>query len=122
MLETLREFGCHQSAHDDDVRRRHAAHWLAFAHTAEAELAGEQQAAWLDRMEVEHDNIRSALRWALLAAPDIALDLAGTMWRFWLFSGFATEGLEWIERSIGATAASPSAVRAPRADGCRLDV
>ena len=57
------------------------------------------QAAWLDRMEIEHDNIRSALRWALIAAPEIALDLAGTMWRFWLLRGYATEGLDWIERA-----------------------
>ena len=70
------------------------------------------QAAWLDRIDIEHDNIRSALRWALVTEPGTALDLAGTMWRFWLLRGYAAEGLDWIERSIGAAGTSPSAARA----------
>ena len=85
---------------------------MAFARTAECELSGAGQAAWLDRVETEHDNIRSALRWALVAEPEIALDLAGTMWRFWLLRGYAGEGLDWIERSIGAADDAPSSARA----------
>ncbi len=112
MFETIREFGRSQRTDDDEVCRRHAAYCVAFARSAELELAGPHQAAWLDRIETEHDNIRSALRWALVAEADIALDLAGTMWRFWLLRGYAGEGLDWIERSIGAAGDVPSTVRA----------
>ena len=113
MFETVREFGRHQSAHDDDVRRRHAAHWLAFARTAEAELAGVAPGgvARPDRDRARQHPCGDSVG-AASPTPETALDLAGTMWRFWLLRGYATEGLDWIERSIGAAAASPSAVRA----------
>ena len=42
----------------------------------------------------------------------MALDLAGTMWRFWVLRGYVKEGLGWLERSITAADDSPSTVRA----------
>ena len=44
--------------------------------------------------------------------PRSALDLAGTMWRFWVLRGYVKEGLGWLERSIDAASDSPSTVRA----------
>src|SRR5581483_564625 len=58
MLETIREFAAERLAASDtatDLRRRHAQYFLALAERAEAELAGAGQAAWLDRLEREHD-------------------------------------------------------------------
>ena len=115
MFETVREFGRNELANGDDaaeVSRRHAAHFAVLARTAEGEYAGADQAAWLDRVGIEHDNLRAALQWALAADPDIALDIAGTMWRFWVLRGYVQEGLGWLERSIGATADAPSTTRA----------
>ena len=42
----------------------------------------------------------------------MALDLAGTMWRFWVLRGYVKEGLGWLERSISAASDAPSTVRA----------
>jgi predicted ATPase/DNA-binding CsgD family transcriptional regulator len=115
MFETVREFG-HQelvnAGDTNDVARRHATHFLAFAHTAEREFHKADQAAWLDRVATEHDNIRAALQWALVEDPEMALDLAGTMWRFWVLRGYVKEGLGWLERSISAASDSPSTARA----------
>ena len=122
MFETVREFGRHQSANDDDdVRRRHAAHCLAFARTAERELAGAIRRHGSTGSRPSTTTFVRRLRWALVAEPEIALDLAGTMWRFWLLRGYASEGLDWIERSIGAAGDVALGGQGPGADGCRLD-
>ena len=94
------------------VARRHATYFLALAHTAEREFQKADQAAWLDRVATEHDNIRAALQWTLVEDPEVALDLAGTLWRFWVLRGYVREGLGWLERTISAAGDSPSIVRA----------
>ena len=64
MLETVKEF-CRDAAgtagETDDLHRRHAAWCLQLVARAEPEFARADQAAWLDAVEAEHDNIRSAL-------------------------------------------------------------
>jgi predicted ATPase/DNA-binding XRE family transcriptional regulator len=76
----------------DDVKRRHAAYFLQLAEKAEPELKKPGQLAWLDLLEVEHDNVRAALTWTLSNEPLIGLRLAGAMWRFWWARGFISEG------------------------------
>ena len=70
MLETIREFGLEQleaSGEADAARARHAAVVLALAEEADAALHGPQQLIWIERLETEYANIRSALGWALTA-------------------------------------------------------
>ncbi len=88
MLETIREYALEQLEASDEaeqVRRRHAEHYLALAETAEPHLRGRERGAWLDRLEVEHDNLRAALEWALEGSDmetgaRIAIALAGQHW------------------------------------------
>src|SRR5262249_16350823 len=49
------------------IRRQHGHYFLTLAELAEPELHGPQQQAWLERLEIEHDNIRAALGWAVEA-------------------------------------------------------
>ena len=68
MLETIREFGqeCLEAQGEmEAVRQAQAAYYLALAEKAETELGGPQLVAWLDRLELEHDNLRTALHWFL---------------------------------------------------------
>ena len=70
MLETVREYAMEDlaaSGEEDAVRRAHAELFLALAERAEPELTGPAQAVWLDRLEIEHDNLRAALAWSLEA-------------------------------------------------------
>jgi non-specific serine/threonine protein kinase len=105
-LETIREFGLEQLAWTGELepmRRRHAEYFLALAEQGEPELGGPAARVWLDRFELEHDNLRAALEWAL-AQPgpggDEALRLAGALARFWWIRGHFREGRRWLDRVL----------------------
>ena len=114
LLETVRQYGQQRlaaSGRAGAVRDRHLAHFLALAEEAEPALKGADQAAWIDRLEAEHDNLRAALGWAREAgAAEVGLRLAGALWRFWLMRGHFHEGRAWLEGALaGAEGAAPNA-------------
>jgi predicted ATPase/class 3 adenylate cyclase len=105
MLETIREFGLDQLAQGGDlhaVHRRHSEHFLDLALEAEPHLTADDQGEWLDRCDVEHPNIRGALRWAIQAGDaDRGQQAAGAVWRFWQQRGHLAEGRRWFEEILG---------------------
>jgi tetratricopeptide (TPR) repeat protein len=89
------------------------AYFLALAEEAETQLTGSDEQAWLDRLETERDNLRSALSRSAAAADDGAggLRLAGALWRFWLVHGYLFEGRRSLVEQL-ALPADPSAWQA----------
>ena len=88
LLETVREYA---SAKLDErgqqeaaaARRAHRDHYLALAETAEPNLVGADLLVWLDRLSVEHDNLRVALAECLLDLDaDPGLRLAAALVQF----------------------------------------
>ena len=68
---------------------------------AEPALTGPDQAAWFDRLELEHDNLRTALSWAVdVGDVDLALRLGKSLWRFWVARGHLREGRERLARLL----------------------
>jgi non-specific serine/threonine protein kinase len=117
MLEIVKEYSLEQleaSGEAETVRERHARFFLNLAETAEPELLGARQAEWLIRLEEEHDNLRSALRWSIEHAPETALRLAGAIWRLWDRHGHLTEGSRWLGAVLEKTTqtATPARVKA----------
>ena len=86
-LQRLRETADWAGAHD-----RHAAHFLALAEPTESELSGPGQFAWLERLEVRHDNLAAALSW-LTSSGQLgkAVHMIWATWRFWWLHGHASE-------------------------------
>ena len=78
MLETIREYSIErleQRSELEDLRRRHAEYYLEQARTIERLIRSPQAAGALDRLERDHSNLRTALRW-LQGTPDPSLRLA----------------------------------------------
>lgn len=101
MLETIREFGIEQlSLHGElqPMRAKHAAYFTRLAAEAEPHLIGRDQDLWLEYLDNDHDNLRSALRGLLdREQHGEAIELAGHLWRFWLQHAYLSEGLNWLE-------------------------
>ena len=87
------------------MRARHAAALVELTALREAQLAGPDEIASLDRLELDHDNVRAALRWSSrprrrdlgVAAGDSA------MWRFWERRGYHQEARDWLEQALAAS-------------------
>jgi predicted ATPase/class 3 adenylate cyclase len=116
LLETIRQYGAEKlggSAEALVVRGRHRDWFLALAERAEPELEGPDQREWLDQLEVEHDNLRSALGWSLESkSVETELRLAGALWRFWMVRGHLLEGRKWLEGALERSRNASATLRA----------
>ena len=121
MLDTIREYALAQlqaTGELDQAQRCLAEHLVVVAERAEPELTGPEQASWLDGLEREHDNIRGALQWCSESgAANLALRLAGALWRFWSTRGYVGEGLRWLEAAISSSDAPDPLVLAKALNG-----
>ena len=115
MLESVRQYAATQLEAADEATSFHERH-LRFvselAAEAEPALKGQDQADWLERLEVEHGNIRAALDWAFQSGyAEQALQLASALGRFWLVRGHLTEGRSWLEPALEKQAEAAPEVR-----------
>ncbi|MCO6451747.1 MAG: tetratricopeptide repeat protein [Caldilineales bacterium] len=96
MLESISAYAWAQlaiSGEADEFQRRHTICYLGLAEQAEAAYYGSDQIAALNRLELEHDNLRAALRWAADACEQqLSLRLCSALWPFWLRRGYWSEG------------------------------
>jgi predicted ATPase/class 3 adenylate cyclase len=119
MLETIRGYGDERleaSGRAEELRRRHAEHFLDFAEEAEPHLFAESP-EWLHLIDREHDNLRAALDW-LETSGDLerALQLAGAVSRFWYRRGHLVEGERRLDHLLVAYE-DPTAARAKALNG-----
>lgn len=116
MLETIREFATarlDEGSNGDAVRRRHALWALSLAEEADAALQeGRDTALWLDRLELEHANLRVALDWSAAAEPALGLTMAVALGSFWEFRGHIAEGDRQLARALGAAPSADASLRA----------
>ncbi len=95
LLDTIREYAAEQLAARGEtalIQARHRDWYVALAAQAADELSGPDQRRWLDRLELEHDDIRAVLGRAVDEPdPPVAIGLAFSMWRFWQKHGHLTE-------------------------------
>jgi predicted ATPase len=117
MLETIHEFAREKlqgSGEAEEVRRLHAEYFLALAEEAEPAVEGAQQPAWVERLEEEHDNIRTALSWSLGQGEEaeLALRMGAALGEFWNLRGYYGEGRRWLEEALAKSGRTPTAARA----------
>ena len=121
MLGTIRDFATDQLHASGEDAATHQAHMMAFrdlVETAEPQLVGPEQEVWMDRLDVELDNVRAALAWAVdTRQPATAQQMASALIEFWDGRGLFTEGISWLERALTEAAPSPQRVKALLAAG-----
>src|SRR6185295_19705439 len=104
LLEMIREYARDrlvEAGEAELARERHLAYYLALAEEAEPELRGKGQANWLKRLDLENDNLRAALAWAVNTEDaEIALRLAGALTYFWEIRENRAEGRRWLEAAL----------------------
>ena len=95
------------------LRRLHASYYLTLAETAEPALRGPDQLMWLERLEVEYNNLRTVLAWSLADNGDaeIGVRLAGALGRFWFLRGKYVELEDRIADAVARIDAVPPEVR-----------
>lgn len=110
MLETVREYARERLAQSEEAEtlgRAHAAYYRELAAEGSRQFAGPQQAAWLERLEREHDNLRGALRWCVVnQEAGQGLQLGGALWQFWSLRDHDAEGRAWLTQLLALPAAT----------------
>ncbi len=117
LLETVRQYARDRLAESQEmteVQTRHLDWYRALAEQAAPKLRGSDQKAWLERLEMEHDNIRAALDWSgkLVGGAEAGLRLAGSLSWFWFMHGHMNEARQWLERALSAGTHGSASARA----------
>jgi tetratricopeptide (TPR) repeat protein len=115
MLETIREYGAERLSEADVsvVRRRHAEHVALLVSEADPHLRhGPDQQGWIERVALDYDNVRAAMRFALAEAPGLALQIVGNISFFVGLRGGFAEALLWVEQSLDGGSGEPAQLRA----------
>lgn len=103
LLETIRQYaqdrlleaGILDRAHD-----RHLEYFASLSGQAEPHLRGKGQVEWLDRLEVELDNLRAAMDWSMTNQIDLGLKIAADLHWFWWIRTFSSEGRDWLKKLL----------------------
>ncbi len=104
-LETIRQYAREkllESGEAVNVRDRHLDYFLQrMKQTPESEEriygALPDDVEWLDRMELEHANLRAALEWSASNHPDKALTLIYIVGNFWVARDYNLEACRWCQ-------------------------
>ncbi|MGO8960929.1 MAG: adenylate/guanylate cyclase domain-containing protein [Streptosporangiaceae bacterium] len=111
LLETVRQYGTRELEAQkptvaSEARIAHFNYYLAFAEAAGPQLVARDQVGWLDRLDLEVDNLRAAIAYSL-QQPDPApgIRLVGSLRTFWKARGHATEGAQALRALLDVPAA-----------------
>lgn len=115
MLETVRMVAWSQVERCHELMptlERHADYYTRFAEHANEQIQGATQAAWLQQMQHEYDNVRAVMRrTSIPAITAMAARVSVALYRFWDVLGWWEEGRRWYAYVV-AQDVSPTRLRA----------
>jgi predicted ATPase/DNA-binding XRE family transcriptional regulator len=92
----------------EDARQRHARFFADWAEGIESRLQGAEQIVWLEQLEREHNNLRTAVEWAQQHDTVLGLRLASALWDFWVIRGHHHEWLRRVQDLLARAVPQPS--------------
>ncbi len=116
MLETVRQYSLErlqEAGEKDAISRGHLDYYLSLA--GNAELASPDPTPWLDRVELEHENLRAAFEWAKADTGSTVrgFRLAAALLDYWKARGYESEGESHLKELLaGEPATGQSKARA----------
>jgi predicted ATPase/class 3 adenylate cyclase len=125
-LETVRQYARDrllEAGEARDTLARQRDWYVSVVAQAEPEFfRGAESAAWLERLDREHDNLRAVLQWSLDEPGEErqGLVLAAGLWRFWEIHGHLAQGRAWLEHFLQLTEGEVSALRADAYTGAGI--
>jgi non-specific serine/threonine protein kinase len=118
MLETVRQYASERLAAAGEAPRLHDRHldwYQTLAGQAAQRIGGAERELWLERLEADLENFRTALHWSSVeeGRQVAGLQLAAALEDFWYIRGYAGEGQRWLEGLLErGGAALPAALQA----------
>jgi predicted ATPase/DNA-binding SARP family transcriptional activator len=104
-LERLQEAG-----ELDEMRGRHASHYIGLAERADPLLRGGEQRLWLERLDAETGNLRRALETATQQGDSLlALRLVNAMAWYWFLRGRIGEARRSLRQALAVPGDGPRA-------------
>jgi predicted ATPase/DNA-binding CsgD family transcriptional regulator len=103
LLSTVRQYALAKlwdGPEGPTVSWRHAEYYSVLAARAKPGLGGTDQLKWLERLELEHDNVGEALDWLRAESIEAAAQLASALWPFWYRRGFYREARMCFEEML----------------------
>jgi predicted ATPase/DNA-binding CsgD family transcriptional regulator len=102
ILDALGEFGAELLPDPGSGRRRHRDYYLATAREFRAAFLGIGQVGWVRQITDDLANFRLALECCLSSAADaeFGLELATSLWGFWMSANRLGEGRYWLARML----------------------
>lgn len=113
LLETIRSFAREELVAGDHLvaaQRAHARYYAAYADEVFVGVRGEDQASWMARAMIDHDNFLSAARWAIAEEEgDLAIAITGGLWWFWYRRGLFALARELLAAALQLPSDDPAA-------------
>ena len=103
LLETVRQYArdkLMESGEVEQMRNRHLDYFVQLAEYAEQELLEASALHWINRLEAESDNLRTAFEWGMEINVVAVLKMAHSLQYFWYRRGYETEGRKWIGQAL----------------------
>ena len=110
MLETLREYASEKLGAANETSFARQKHLEFFHNLAlRSRLYGPEKQLWLDRLEADYDNIRTAVTWALAYRDSEGMqsyieettELILALTDFFWFRGYTAEARAWMDQLLG---------------------
>jgi predicted ATPase/DNA-binding SARP family transcriptional activator/predicted negative regulator of RcsB-dependent stress response len=112
LLETLRQYAAEKLATEGATRRtaeRHRDWCVALAEQGVIHLRGPEQSTWLQRLEAELENVRTALQ--LSGGGLERLRIAAALGGFCYIRGYLREGRKWLREALSENPGAPPRLR-----------
>lgn len=107
MLETIRHYAQEKLSEALEAQTLHEHHlkfFVILAENAKPKLKSSERVAYKKQLEIEHDNLRTALQWSLddrnRDRIEMGARIACALEPFWKYQGYYREGRAWLEKIL----------------------